>query len=345
MKKFLKRIIDVPNWKKKTKAVVAALILVIIAAAVLCAIKPEEEQMKKQASPEMQKLIERDENSQRKRVTVTYNSLIVINYCSFSSSGADVLNEKFVGFAGKIYSADEGAAKVVGQFVNYTYRLLGCGENLLHGAKLTITLTTISVVIGVILGTFLALGKISKNKILNKLSGAYIFFFRGTPLLIQLFAIYFALPAIFNFAWTGIFSGTDAVSKGSFLAAAIAFSLNSAAYCAEIVRAAIQSIDKGQSEAAKALGMTYGQTMKKIIIPQSIRRMVPPVCNEFVMILKDASLVFAIALMDITTISNSIMTGEGSYLVFIPALIIYLIITGIFTYIFGKIEAKFSVYE
>ena len=345
MKKFLKRIIDVPNWKKKTKVIMVILVLIVIASAILCAMKPEESQMKSQASPEMQKLIQRDENSARKRVTVTYNSLIVVNYCSFSSSGAQVMNERFVGFAGKIYPADQGAAKVVGQLINYTYRLLGCGENLLHGAKLTITLTAISVVIGVILGTFLALGKISKNKVLNKICGAYIFFFRGTPLLIQLFAIYFALPAMFNFAWTGIFSGTEAVSKGSFLAAVIAFSLNSAAYCAEIVRAAIQSIDKGQNEAAKALGMSYGQTMKKIIIPQSIRRMVPPVCNEFVMVLKDASLVFAIALMDITTISNSIMTGEGSYIVFLPALLIYLVITGIFTYIFGKIEARFSIYE
>lgn len=111
------------------------------------------------------------------------------------------------------------------------------------------------------------------------------------------------------------------------------------------MRAAIQSIDKGQNEAAKALGMNYTQTMAKIIIPQSIRRMIPPVCNEFIMILKDASLVFAISLMDITTISKNIMTNELSYLVFIPALIIYLVITAFFTFIFNKIEKRFSVYE
>ena len=114
---------------------------------------------------------------------------------------------------------------------------------------------------------------------------------------------------------------------------------------AEIVRAAIQSIDKGQHEAAKALGMTYWQTMSHIVIPQSIRRMIPPVCNEFVMILKDASIVFAISLQDITTIANNIRTSEGSNLVFIPALILYLIITALFTFIFNKIEKKFSVYE
>ena len=149
-----------------------------------------------------------------------------------------------------------------------------------------------------------------------------------------------------GFAWKSLFPGDpEAVYKGAFVAALIAFALNSGAYCAEIVRAAIQSIDKGQAEAAKALGMSYGQTMRKIIIPQSIRRMVPPICNEFIMILKDVSLIFAISLMDITTISKTIMTAEGSYLVFIPALVIYLIITAFFTYIFNKVEKKFSVYE
>ncbi len=85
--------------------------------------------------------------------------------------------------------------------------------------------------------------------------------------------------------------------------------------------------------------------MSLIVIPQSIRRMLRAICNEFIMVLKDASLVFAISLMDITTISNSIMNSDGSYIVFIPALIIYLIITAFFTYIFNKIEKKFSVYE
>ena len=91
--------------------------------------------------------------------------------------------------------------------------------------------------------------------------------------------------------------------------------------------------------------MSYGQTMTRIIIPQSIRRMIPNVSNEFIMVLKDASLVFAISLMDITTVSKNIMTSEGSYLVFIPALVIYLVITAFFGFIFDKIEKKFSVYE
>ena len=112
-----------------------------------------------------------------------------------------------------------------------------------------------------------------------------------------------------------------------------------------VQKSSVQSIDKGQFEAARALGMNYAKTMSIVIIPQSVRRMIPPVCNEFIMVLKDASLVFAISLMDITTISKNIMTSEGSYLVFVPALIIYLIITAIFSWIFDKIEKKFSVYE
>jgi ABC-type amino acid transport system permease subunit len=85
--------------------------------------------------------------------------------------------------------------------------------------------------------------------------------------------------------------------------------------------------------------------MAHIIIPQATRRMIPPLCNEFIMMIKDVSLVFAISLMDITTISKTIMTSEGSYLVFLPALVIYLVVTAIFTWLFGKVEKRLSVYE
>lgn len=345
--KYLKKCIDIRNWKRQTKTGAVICAAVIIVMIVLAAVKPSEQEMLSHTSPAMQKMIEKDAGSSRKRVTVTCNSLWVINYLSLSSSGANVMSEKYVGFAGHVYSADSGAMEVAGQMVNYTYRMLGCGENVLHGAKLTILLTTLTIVFGVIFGTFLALGKISKRKLLGKVCSGYIFFFRGTPLLIQLFVIYFSIPSIFGFAWRDIFGAGDseAVYKGAFLAAIIAFALNSGAYCAEIIRAAIQSIDRGQYEAAKTLGLSYRLTMTKIVIPQSIRRMIPPVCNEFIMVLKDASLVFAISLMDITTISKTIMTSEGSYLVFVPALVIYLIITAIFSFVFEKIEKRFSLYE
>ena len=347
MMDILKKITDVKRWKRSSKL---AAIFIIAAAAVigfLSAINMSEEEMMDHASAEIKQMIEDEKDSTRKYLTITYNDLGAVSYLSFSTSGAASIKESYVGFAGQIYSANEGAGKFAGQMVNYTYRMLGSGENLLHGVKLTLLLTTLAMLIGFILSLFLALGKISANFVISKISSAYIFFFRGTPLLIQLFVVYFSVPVIFGFSWRGLFSvgDTEAVYKGAFVAALIAFSLNSAAYCAEIVRAAIQSIDKGQNEAAKALGMSYGQTMRTIIIPQSIRRMIPPLCNEFVMMIKDVSLVFAISLMDITTISKTIMTSEGNYLVFLPALVIYLIITAIFTFFFGKIEKRLSIYE
>lgn len=344
---IIRRIFDIKLWKRSTKAVAVIILVALALITVFSIIKPSKEEMMNQASDQIKQMIEKEKDSSRKYLTITYNDLGPISYLSFTTSGAKAIKESYVGFAGEIYNAEAGSAKFAGQMVNYTYRMLGCGENVLHGVKLTLLLTTLSILIGFILSIFLALGKISKNKVISKLSSAYIFFFRGTPLLIQLFVVYFSIPGIFGFAWRGLFDKGDpeAVYKGAFIAALIAFCLNSAAYIAEIVRAAIQSIDKGQHEAAKALGMSYGQTMGMIIIPQSIRRMIPPLCNEFVMMIKDVSLVFAISLMDITTISKNIMTSEGNYLVFVPALVIYLIITAIFTFIFGKVEERLSIYE
>jgi polar amino acid transport system permease protein len=206
---------------------------------------------------------------------------------------------------------------------------------LLGGARVTIALTILAVSAGLILSLFLALGKMSKFAVLNRVCSAYIFFFRGTPLLMQIYFIYYALPMI-----TPILT-----INNRFLAAFIAFSLNSAAYCAEIIRAAIQSIDKGQFEASRALGMSYAQTMRLVVIPQSIRRLIPPVGNEFIMMLKDASLVSMIALVDITKATRNIESSTRSALVYIPAMILYLIITAVFSFIFHKLEKKYSVYE
>jgi len=150
----------------------------------------------------------------------------------------------------------------------------------------------------------------------------------------QLYFIYYALPII-----SPIF-----IINSRFLAAFIAFALNSAAYCAEIIRAAIQSIDKGQFEAGRAVGLSYAQTMSLVIVPQSIRRLIPPVGNEFIMVLKDASLVSIIALVDITKVTRSISSSTASAMVYIPAMILYLIITAVFTFIFHSLEKKYSVY-
>lgn len=206
---------------------------------------------------------------------------------------------------------------------------------LLDGARITILMTITSTCAGVILGTLLALGKISRNVVLSKLCSAYIFFFRGTPLLMQLYFLYYAVP-LFLPALT---------INSRFLAAFIAYGLNSGAYCAELIRAAIQSIDPGQSEAARALGLTYGQTMRLLIIPQSIRRLVPPVGNEFIMMLKDVSLVSIISLGDLTKVTRSINSSAATPLVYIPSMIIYLVITAFFTFVFNRLEAHMAKKE
>lgn len=206
---------------------------------------------------------------------------------------------------------------------------------LLRGARITILLTMCSVSMGLFLSIFLALGKMSKKKILSKCCDIYIFFFRGTPLLMQLYFIYFGLPQI-NMALT---------INSRFFAAFLAFSLNSAAYCSEIIRAAIQSIDRGQFEASQVLCFTKAQTMRLVIFPQSIRRLIPPVANEFIMVLKDASLVSIIALADLTKVTRAISSSTGTALVYIPAMLLYLIMTAFFEFFFRKMETKFSKYE
>ena len=347
VKEICRTIVDIKRWESNTKKFFAIILGAFFIATIFACMTPSKEKMLASASETVEQKLEEDKTNSMKEVTVTYNNLYFIKYVSFETQGNSAISEKYIGFAGKVYPANQGTTATIGRLVNYTYRMLGCGQGLLYGAKLTIFLTTTTLLCGFLLSILLALGKISKIWPLKKFCSGYIFFFRGTPLMIQLFVIYLAIPGIFSgFSWRGLFAASDpnAVFKGAFVAAFIAYTLNSAAYCAEIVRAAIQSIDKGQFEASKALGMSYGQTMRLIIIPQSIRRMIPPICNEFVMALKDASLVFVIGLMDITTISKTI-SSEGSYLVFVPALGIYLIITAFFTFIFNKVEKRFSVYE
>lgn len=243
-----------------------------------------------------------------------------------------------VGIAGNtfgVYMDETTSLSVGGNVVKFVANCTSWIPNLLKGAEITVLLTICSVTVGVLLSIFLALGKMSKIKIIQAFSSGYIFLFRGTPLLMQLFFIYYGLPLI-----------NPALSiNDRFTAAWIAFSLNTAAYCAEIIRAGIQSIDKGQFEAAKALGFSYAKTMRKIIIPQTYRRLIPPIANEFIMVLKDASLTSIIALQDLSKVTQSIMTSTNDVWIYLPSMAIYLIITGVFTKIFTALEKKFSIYE
>ena len=206
---------------------------------------------------------------------------------------------------------------------------------LLQGAIITIEIAVIGVIFGSILGILVGLGRVSRNSLLSQLSRFYIWVIRGTPLLLQLFVIHFAIPSAF-----------PALTLPPFVSACIALSLNAAAYIAEIARGAIQSIDKGQMEAARSLGLSSSQSMRRVIIPQAFRRMLPPLGNEFIALIKESSLVSTIALYDLLRTGQQIISSTYRYSeVFLLVGLIYLLLTTVMSYIVRKIENKVGVYE
>jgi polar amino acid transport system permease protein len=204
---------------------------------------------------------------------------------------------------------------------------------LLKGSVMTMELTVITLILGTLLGILLALLKLSKNIVLKSLSGFYTWVFRGTPLLLQLFFFYYGLPFV-------------GIELTPFSAAILGLSLNCGAYMAEIIRGGIQSVNKGQFEAAKALGFSYGETMRKIILPQTWKLIIPPVGNEFISILKDTSLVSTIAMVELMRSAQQIYASSFDPIsVFLTAAVLYLIMTTVFTTVFGIFERKLAVYS
>lgn len=187
---------------------------------------------------------------------------------------------------------------------------------LILGAGVTIEITSLSVAIGVVIGLFLGIARISKYRIISFAATCYVDFFRGTPLLVQIFMAYFALPVI-----TG-------QRVDPYVAAIGACGLNSGAYIAEIFRAGIQSVDAGQMEAGRSLGMTWFQTMRYIIVPQAFRNVIPPLGNEFIALLKDSSLVSVIGFEELTRRGQLIIAKTyGSLEIWLSVAIIYLVMT------------------
>ena len=203
---------------------------------------------------------------------------------------------------------------------------------ILKGGILTLEVYVATIIFSIPLGILGALIKVSSLKILSKAVDIYTWLFRGTPLLLQLFFTYFGLPII-------------GIRLSPFAAATLTFSLNYGAYFTEIFRSGIQSIDKGQYEAAKVLGMSYRQTMSKIILPQAFKRIIPPMCNEGITLIKDTALLAAIGLQDILRAAREIVTRDFTISPFIIAAIIYLIFTSVVVMAFKKLEKKYSVYE
>lgn len=203
---------------------------------------------------------------------------------------------------------------------------------ILKGSVLTIELFSITILFSIPLGILLAILKISKFHLLRLGIGFYTWVFRGTPLLLQLFFTYYGLAVI-------------GISLEPFTAAALTFVINYSAYLTEIYRAGIESIDKGQYEAAKALNMNYFQTMRRIILPQMVRRTIPPTCNEAISLVKDTALVVVIGMGDLLRTAKEIFTRDFAITPFMIAAVIYLMMTTVIVYFFRKMEDKYSIYE
>lgn len=204
---------------------------------------------------------------------------------------------------------------------------------MLEGSVTTVQVFVLTLVISLPLGLPIALGSNSRFKPLSFLCKIYVWIFRGTPLMLQLWFFYFFFP--FNFGIT-----FDALTT-----AVLTYVLNYAAYFAEIYRGGINSIDRGQYEAAHALGLSKKQTMFDIILPQTMKAILPPVVNEAITLVKDTALVSALAVIDLMKATNSAVNRTTSLTPFFYAAIIYLLMTFVLTLIAGRLEKYFSRYD
>ncbi len=199
----------------------------------------------------------------------------------------------------------------------------------IDGAMFTIILAIFTVIFGVMLGVLLALLRISNNKIFKFIGTAYVEFIRGTPLMVQLFIIYFGLPNLIGF------------NMPDMAAAVLALSMNSGAYIAEIIRAGIQAVDKGQMEAARSLGMNYAMAMRYIIIPQAVKNILPALGNEFIVVIKESSIVSVIGIGEL--MYNADTVRGNTYKAFEPLLVaafMYFIMTFTLSKLMGRFERR-----
>ena len=210
----------------------------------------------------------------------------------------------------------------------------------IKGAEYTLILSACAVFLAVVPAFALALMRLSRRRALRLISGAYIALFRSTPMLVQLSIVYFGLfgavklPSVYLFGF---------INAAMFVPGVVALALNSAAYVAEIFRAGIQSIEVGQMRAGLSLGMTWGQTMRYIILPQAFKRIIPPLGNEFIAMLKDSSLVSVIGFEELTRTGQLIIAETyGSLEIWTSVAIIYLVMTLTITRLVSRLEKKFK---
>ena len=202
------------------------------------------------------------------------------------------------------------------------------------GFQVTLSLFFIVIILSVPGGLLLALLRLSTNRLVTSIVDAYVYVMRGTPLMLQILLIYYGVPFMI-----------DGFELTDMTAAVLSFVLNYIAYLCEIFRSGIQSIPKGQYEGAKVLGFTYVQTMYKIILPQVIKRVLPPLANETITLLKDTSLVYVLAMNDILRITRSIVQRDFDITAFIVAGVFYLAMTFVLTKLYQYLERRMAIYE
>ena len=203
---------------------------------------------------------------------------------------------------------------------------------MLEGSGITLEIFCVTLALSLPLGLFVALGRLSHFRPLSRILEIYIWIMRGTPLMLQLLFVYFALPMI-------------GIMLPDIAAALLAFVLNYAAYFAEIFRSGIQAVPRGQFEAARVLGMSAPLTMRRIILPQVLRITLPPVSNETINLVKDTSLVYILAMNDLLRVARTIVQREFDMTPFLIAGIFYLAMTAVLTYGFKKLEVHYGRYE
>ena len=226
-------------------------------------------------------------------------------------------------------------------FTNSVFRPDGF---ILYGVWLTLSISVVSQLIGVILGVFGALGRLSRLAIFRWLAYFYIWFFRGTPLLVQITFFFFGLSVTGLYRWPEI-NVLGVAIAGEIQAGIVALALNEGAYMSEIVRAGILSIDAGQMEAAKSLGMTRGLAMRRIVLPQAARVIVPPLGNEFNNMLKTTSLLVILGNVPELYVTFSRKNGSGPasfhpFELFLAAAVWYLLLTTVWSLIQARIERR-----
>jgi len=215
-------------------------------------------------------------------------------------------------------------------------------QQILNGLFLTIVISIISQFIGVVLGVFAALGKMSKVLPIRWFANLYVWFFRGTPLVVQLVFFYFGLSVAKIYTWPDFTIGPVTI-EGAVQAGVFALGLNEGAYMAEIVRAGILAVDPGQMEAARALGMTPGKAMRRIVLPQAARVIIPPLGNEFNNMLKTTSLLFVLSVVELYSTFNIKQGNSFSpFEDFLACAVWYLLLTTIWGVIQSWIERRLA---